>query len=88
MHSGGKTIPFQPAGYWVWLENCTAFSGQTSTPARRMGKTAAELPAWPKTTWDWMDKTFFMLASFNNQALCARAFYIKGKETGIACLPP
>jgi hypothetical protein len=40
--------------YWVWLENCTVLSGQTFTPTRCMGNTAALLPAWPKTTWDWM----------------------------------
>jgi hypothetical protein len=36
------------------LENCTVLSGQTFTPTRCIGKTAALLPAWPNTTWDWM----------------------------------
>ncbi|GLU36310.1 hypothetical protein Pssp01_04030 [Pseudomonas sp. NBRC 100443] len=34
------------------------FSGQTFTPTRRIGNTAALLPAWPKTTWDWMARTW------------------------------
>src|SRR5690606_23235542 len=51
--AGASTSPVHWP-YWVWLENCTVCSGQTLTPRRAMGKVAALLPAWPKTTWDWM----------------------------------
>ena len=42
----GSTGPFH-APYPVWLEKCTVWTGQTSTPRRCNGNTAAELPAWP-----------------------------------------
>ena len=32
---------------YPWLEKWTVWTGQTSTPSRCIGKTAAELPTWP-----------------------------------------
>ena len=50
----------QPTAYWVWLENCTVLMGHTSIPRRRMGNTAALLPAQPNTTWDWIERMRFI----------------------------
>lgn len=44
------------APYPVWLEKSTVWTGHTSTPRRCMGKTADELPTWPKATEDWIDR--------------------------------
>jgi hypothetical protein len=63
----------------VWFENWTVWIGTGDTPRSWSGKTAAEFPAWPKATCDWIERTSggaVIRGRVARTALTARAFLL------------